>query len=189
MNTPAHLLFGLAAFGQRENRAITLAAAVGAILPDLSLYLLAGTSLFILGIPPQTVFDELYFSDSWQTVFAIDNSFVLWGAVLVLCVWRKLAVGIALAGAALLHLALDFPLHHDDARPHFFPVSDWVWESPFSYWDSAHHAGLVAPLGAFGALVAAVFLWRRYDSLQMRGLVGLLVVAELWVLRQWLVFF
>ena len=77
MNTPAHLLLGLAAFGRKGTRSVSWAAAAGALLPDLSLYVLAGTSLFILGIPPQRVFDELYFSDSWQAVFAVDNSFVI----------------------------------------------------------------------------------------------------------------
>jgi membrane-bound metal-dependent hydrolase YbcI (DUF457 family) len=189
MNTPTHLLFGLAAFGRRAERRIVGAAAIGALLPDLSLYLLAGTSIFLLGIPPQRVFDELYFSSAWQTIFAIDNSFVLWAAFLGFALWRGWAPAVAMAAAGLLHLALDFPLHHDDARRHFFPMTDWVWESPLSYWDSAHHAGIVAPLGAAGAVAAGVMLWRYHASWRMRGLTLALVGAELWVLRQWLVFF
>ena len=79
MNTPTHLLFGLAAFGRHEERRIVGAAAIGALLPDLSLYLLAGTSIFLLGIPPQRVFDELYFSSTWQTIHKwVTNSSHLW---------------------------------------------------------------------------------------------------------------
>ena len=119
MNTPAHLLVGAAFFG-RPPQTVTLAAAfAGAMIPDLSLYLMAGISLFVLGIPPSTVFNELYFSTAWQTVFAIDNSFVLWGLLMVAALWRKVPWAVALTGAALLHLCFDFPLHHDDGRPHF----------------------------------------------------------------------
>lgn len=189
MNTPAHLLFRLAAFGRSENRKTVIAAGAGALLPDLSLYVLAGTSLFILGIPAQRVFDELYFSDSWQAIFAIDNSFVLWGLLVGIALWRGWHSGIAFAGAGLLHLIFDFPLHHDDARRHFFTISDWVWESPVSYWDSAHHAGAVAPLAAVAALGTGVVIWRWHKSIGIQMLVLALVAAELWVVRQWVLFF
>ena len=78
MNTPAHLIFGLAAFGKREKAAVTAAALAGALIPDLSLYLLSGWHLLILGTSPDVVFGQLYFSDGWQSLFRIDNSMILW---------------------------------------------------------------------------------------------------------------
>ncbi|MEM7710494.1 MAG: cobalamin biosynthesis protein CobQ, partial [Pseudomonadota bacterium] len=108
MNTPAHLILGLAAFGKPGDRRVTGAALLGALLPDLSLYLLAGGALG-LGIPAQMVFDDLYFSETWRTVFAIDNSIFVWGAVLGLGLWLRKTWLVALAGAALLHVATDFP--------------------------------------------------------------------------------
>ncbi|WP_328795072.1 hypothetical protein [Jannaschia marina] len=42
MNTPAHLIIGLAAFGKPGRPRVTAAALCGALLPDLSLYLMAG---------------------------------------------------------------------------------------------------------------------------------------------------
>ena len=45
------------------------------------------------------------------------------------------AVLIALFSAALVHLTLDFPLHNDDARAHFWPLTNWKFTSPVSYWD------------------------------------------------------
>ncbi len=189
MNTPAHLLVGAAAFSRTIAPGVIAAALAGAILPDLSLYVMAGVSLFVLQIPPNVVFGELYFSDAWQTVFAIDNSFVLWGALLAFAFWRDRLALIAFAGAGLLHLGFDFLLHNDDARPHFFPLSWWVFESPVSYWDSSRHAGIVAPLEAALATIAAIVLWRKVDSLHMRGLWVTLLLAELWVMRQWLLFF
>ncbi|APX11958.1 cobalamin biosynthesis protein CobQ [Tateyamaria omphalii] len=189
MNTPAHLLIGAAAFGKSADQRILVAAFAGGLMPDLSLYLMAGVSLYILGIPPSVVFNDLYFSGAWQTVFAIDNSFFVWGVLCAIAVWRKSGWAIALTGAALVHLALDFPLHHDDGRPHFWPFSYWVFESPVSYWDRSHGAALVAPIEASIATVAAVVLWRRALPVWGSGLVVLLLLAEFWVVRQWLFFF
>ena len=189
MNTPAHLLIGAAVMGRKGAVRIILAAMLGALLPDLSLYLMAGVSLFVLNIPPQIVFDQLYFSDTWQTVFAIDNSVFVWGTLLGLAIWRRSDWGIALCGAALVHIGLDFPLHHDDGRAHFRPLTGWVFESPVSYWDRDQGAGWVAPLEAALAMAAAVILWRAYPRWWM-GLTTLCLLGmELWVVRQWLFFF
>ncbi|WP_342666391.1 cobalamin biosynthesis protein CobQ [Tateyamaria sp. ANG-S1] len=182
-------MIGAAAFGQGADKRVFVAALGGALLPDLSLYVMAGVSLYILGIPPSVVFNDLYFSDSWQTVFAIDNSFVIWGVLLAIAIWRKSDWAVALTGAALLHLALDFPLHHDDGRPHFWPISNWVFESPVSYWDTKHGASVLAPLEAGVATVAVVVLWRRALPLWASGIVLLLLLAEFWIVRQWLFFF
>ena len=189
MNTPAHLLLGAAAFGRPDQSKITLAAIIGALLPDASLYAMAGTSLFVLGISPQRVFGELYFSDAWQTVFAIDNSFIVWGLLLIAALMAKKAWAVALVSAALLHIALDFPLHHDDGRPHFWPLSNWVFESPISYWDRAQGARIVAPLELVAAMTAAaLILWRGYPR-WVKALTLVLAAAQLWIGYQWLFVF
>ncbi|MEP4197833.1 MAG: cobalamin biosynthesis protein CobQ [Aliishimia sp.] len=189
MNTPAHLLLGAAAFGRRGSGTVMIAALIGAMLPDLSLYLMAGTALFILQIAPSRVFNELYFSDAWQTVFAIDNSFVIWGVLLGGAIWSQRGWAVALCGAALLHLVFDFPLHHDDGRPHFWPVSGWVFESPLSYWDVRHGARWVAPFEAAAAMCSAVLLLKHQPGVPMTVFILILLAAELWVVRTWLFFF
>lgn len=188
MNTPAHLILGAAAFARPAERRYLLAALLGGLAPDLSLYLMAGVSLTLLQIPPQVVFGELYFSDAWQTVFAIDNSVLLWGGLLGLAVWRGRAGLTAFAGAGLLHVALDFPLHHDDGRAHFWPLSDWVFESPFSYWDMAHGAGVIGPMEGALCGIATYLLWRRFQGRGPRVFLMLLMAAELWVIRGWFLF-
>lgn len=188
MNTPAHLILGGTVFGRSGKPRLFWAALVGSVLPDLSLYVLAGSSLFLLGIPPQIVFDELYFSATWQTIFAIDNSIPLWLCLLGLATWKDRDWGVALCGAALLHIALDLPLHHDDGRPHFWPFTDWVFESPFSYWDRRHGAAFLAPAEAILCLVAVALTWRR-QSWPARAMLLLLVAAELWIARIWLFVF
>ncbi|MEN8933911.1 cobalamin biosynthesis protein CobQ [Planktotalea arctica] len=189
MNTPAHLILGLAVFSRKDTPRVTGASAVGAVLPDLSLYVMAGASLFILQVPPDVVFGQLYFSQSWQTVFAIDNSFLLWGLVLSFALWFKARAGAAFAGAGLLHLAMDFPLHHDDGRPHFWPASDWIFKSPVSYWDSLHYANWVAPLEGLMVLICAGVLFRRFQRWPMRLLALALLGMEFMVIRSWLLFF
>ncbi len=155
----------------------------------MSLYLMAGVALFLLQIPPSVVFGRLYFSSEWQAVFAVDNSFIIWGAVFGAAIAFRKPLLIAFAGAGLLHLATDFPLHNDDARRHFWPLSDWVFESPLSYWDSHHHAAYVAPLTLMAVLISAIVVWRRWPDWRMRAFVLTLCLAEIWVVRQWLLFF
>jgi len=178
MNTPAHLIFALAAFGKPDMPKVTVAAFAGALIPDLSLYLLAGTHLLILNTDPQVVFGQMYFSDAWQSIFRVDNSFVLWGAGLALAFVVRAPWAIALCGAALLHLALDFPLHHNDGRAHFWPLSNWVFASPVSYWDRSHYGGIVGPIEIGAALVLCLLLWRRFKRWGMRALILVLGLAE-----------
>lgn len=179
MNTPAHLILGAAVFARPDAPRITAAALAGALLPDLSLYLMAGWHLLILGTPAQIVFAELYFSDAWMAVFKVDNSFILWGVALGAALYFRSAWAIALTGAALLHIALDFPLHHDDGRPHFWPVTDWIFESPFSYWDRAAHAGIIGPLEVLIALGACVYLWTRFSGWLARGAIALAAATQI----------
>jgi hypothetical protein len=161
MNTPAHLIFAAAAFADPARRKVTAAALAGGLAPDLSLYLMVGTSLYLLDIPAREVFGQLYFSPAWQQVFAVDNSFVVWGVLLALAMRLRAPALTAFAGAGLLHLAFDFPLHHDDARRHFWPLTDWAFASPLSYWDRAHFGGVVGPIEiAACAGLTLVLLWR-----------------------------
>ncbi|MEM6824425.1 MAG: cobalamin biosynthesis protein CobQ [Pseudomonadota bacterium] len=179
MNTPAHLIFAATAFAQPDNRRRSLAALMGGFAPDFSLYALTAVSTLLLGIPAQTVFRELYYSPAWQQVFAIDNSFILWGVALTLSIWRRHDIWMVFCAAALLHLALDFPLHNHDARPHFWPLTDWVFISPFSYWDRAHHGDIVGWI-EWAACAGCLFvLWRRFQGFVARVLIALGAVLQL----------
>ena len=180
MNTPAHLLFGVAAFGRPEAPQTTIAALLGAFAPDFSLYAMSIYSMRVLNIPAQRVFDELYYSDAWQQVFAVDNSFIFWGLGLGLALWAGSRVWTAFAGAGLLHLVCDFPLHTHDARMHFWPLTTWKFESPVSYWDGSAYADLVG-ISVLVLVAAAVVLvmrrhkswWVRITALALTGAEGL----------------
>ena len=179
MNTPAHLLFGAAAFGDPKRRYTTSCALLGALAPDISLYLLVAMALFIQQIPPQIVFGEMYFSEAWQRVFAVDNSFILWGGALALALWRRIPWLVAFCAAGLLHLVTDFVLHNEDARMQFWPLSDWVFRSPFSYWDTRYGAAWIGPLEVALSALMLVILWRRYAGWWLRSLFVTLMAMEL----------
>ncbi|MEO0358835.1 MAG: cobalamin biosynthesis protein CobQ [Pseudomonadota bacterium] len=189
MNTPAHLIIGIAAFGRADAPKVTLAALIGAMLPDLSLYIMAGVSLFWLGLSDTHVFGTLYFSDAWQQVFAIDNSFVLWGIALAVALWQRSAWAIALAGAALAHIALDFPFHSDDARMHFWPLTDWKFHSPISYWNSDEGAGWFGPIEMICVLALTIFSLRRFPQIWVRITVSVLCLLQLVPFVSWYLFF
>jgi len=189
LNTPAHLLLGAAAFGKPEIKGTYTAALLGAFAPDISLYVMVSVSIWVMNIPAQTVFGQLYYSDAWQSVFAVDNSFILWGAALGVAIWRRASIFVAFAASGLLHLALDFPLHTHDARQHFWPLTDWVFESPVSYWDSAAYAGVVSPIALTLSAGALVLIWSRTKVLWIRILTAALFLMELASSGLWRLFF
>ncbi len=162
MNTPSHVVIGLAAFARPGAPGVTAAAVAGSLAPDLSLYFMSAWAMLVLDIPARVVFDELYFSDVWQGVFAVDNSFIVWGCLLVLGLVLSRGWLIAFAGAAILHLAFDFPFHNDDARAHFWPLTDWVFVSPLSYWDRRHFGTAVGAFETGLVLILCVVLFRRF---------------------------
>jgi len=159
MNTPAHLLIGAALFSKRDNTKLLTGALLGGFIPDVSLYLMAGISIFLLNISPRIVFGEMYFSNSWQLVFS---------------------------SSALLHLVTDFALHHDDARAHFWPLSQWKFESPLSYWDSSHHSFYVIPVEGIVTAIATFYLVSGKLHHAIKAGLILLFIAELYTLSSWL---
>ena len=90
-----------------------------------------------------------------------------------------------LAWSMLIHCGFDFFLHNDDAHHHFFPLSDFAFESPVSYWDAAHYGNIVAPIEVCATLAVSVYLFQR---LQTRSGRWLLVGANLFSLVGYFVF-
>ena len=139
---------------------------------------MVGVSIWGLGVPATTVFREFYYSDGWQAVFAVDNSFIVWTAILLLALRTGSAAFVAFASAALLHLAFDFPLHAHDARRHFWPVSDWVFVSPVSYWDEARFGRVAGPVEVAATLSLCLLCLLRFRTLAVRLTAAALAVMQ-----------
>ncbi|MCB1469059.1 MAG: hypothetical protein KDK08_18395 [Rhizobiaceae bacterium] len=180
MNTPTHMLIGAALFARRDRPATTFAALAGGLVPDLAMLTLVEWSIRVQGVPARTVFTEFYLSDAWQRIFAVDHSFIVWGALFALTLLLRKPLAGAFAGAGLAHAAVDFFLHNEDARRQFWPLSDYVFRSPVSYWDPARYGQIVAPIEVALVLVLTLLLLWRQRRMWERGLI--LVAATIQIL-------
>ena len=171
MNTPTHMLLGAAVFSRPVVPATLVAALMGGLVPDLPMFALVLWATRVAGLPESEVFGRLYFSDAWQAVFAVDHGFFVWGLLLAVARWRRLLVLAAFAGSGLLHAAVDFVTHRDDARRQFWPVSDWVFRSPVSYWDPNYYGGIVSMVELGLVVLAAGFLCFRHRRLWQRAVI------------------
>ncbi|MEO0883074.1 MAG: hypothetical protein AAFY34_10105 [Pseudomonadota bacterium] len=187
MMTQTHLLVAAALFTRRDSVRRNSAVIAGALIPDAAIFILFGWAV-MTGIPQETLWREVYWQDPWQTWTAAGNSIPLYltGLLISLALirpgdgrprWQALPALFCLA--ALTHLMADIPLHNDDAHQHFWPLSDWRFYSPVSYWDRDHHAGIVAPLETLLGLVLCIVLFRRFRSLWVRGVLGISILAYL----------
>ncbi len=155
------MLIAATVFARPLRPATLIASLAGGLVPDMPMFAMVMWATRVAGVPEGEVFGRLYYSDRWQAVFAIDHGLLVWGTLLVLAVWRRNPILQAFAGAGLLHVAADFLTHNDDARRQFWPVTDWVFRSPVSYWDPRFYGAEFAVF-EFGLAVALAGLlcWR-----------------------------
>lgn len=147
-------------------------------MPDASMFVFFAWSR-MQGWTGDETWNVQYWNEPWQTLGAGSNSFVLFGLLLGLAIWRKWPLLVILSAAALIHILLDFPLHADDAHRHFWPVTDWRFFSPVSYWDPEANGLLGGAIEAICCLAATSILWLRFARLRWRILFGVLAVLQI----------
>jgi len=194
VNTQTHLLVAAAIFAKPDQPKRNTALIIGALLPDAAIFALFGWAV-LTGVPQEVLWREIYFSEPMLTLTAIGNSAPLYAAI-ALAAWayarwrtgRPLPVlpTLTVLGlAALTHLAGDFPVHVDDAHPHFWPLTDWRFRSPVSYWDNTHHGRAFGAFEAALGITLAAILFFRFKALWVRALLALCVLAYLAVPVFW----
>lgn len=176
MNTPTHLIINVAVLTRQGQVAVNLAVIAGALIPDLSIYVLFVWSK-LAGIPEMTVWREIYWQEPWQTFGAISNSIPLYLTLIGIGFLIKKPIFWMFALSALLHLAFDFPFHADDAHRHFWPISDWRFHSPLSYWDSSKFGDIVSVVEMIAGAALCVVLWRRFDSKLIKAALVLAMIS------------
>lgn len=118
---------------------------VGGILPDL---------IYLIGFLPHIFsyhsFREWMMDPLWDVLWSSPlarsaHSAVIWGAIfLPFVILRK---KYRFCGQIMpfiigwgLHVVTDALTHVNDGYPLFFPLSEWRFPTPISYWEQAYHA-------------------------------------------------
>ena len=174
MNTPAHAIVNLALLGGGKGRDFAPWILAGAVIPDAPMFLFFVWQHFVEGAPQALIWGDLYFRAEWQAFFDWFNSIPLAVAGALVAYRLGHRGWLVLFASVALHAVLDLPLHHEDAHRHFYPLSDWQFRSPVSYWNPAR-LGIVGAGFEVGAVaVGSVLLWRRHPGKRVRmTLVGL----------------
>jgi membrane-bound metal-dependent hydrolase YbcI (DUF457 family) len=164
MNTPSHAILNLAILGQQHEPKFNLAIAIGAILPDIPIFIFYFVSKFIYKLPEKAIWTEAYYQPFWQDIIATFHSFPIalmaWGIARYQG-W-KLAEIICLS--LVWHSLLDIPVHSEDAHRHFFPFSNYRFISPISYWDPKHYGNIVSTIERLLVLGASIYVFPSVSS-------------------------
>ncbi|RMH37315.1 MAG: hypothetical protein D6690_02810 [Nitrospirae bacterium] len=172
MNTPAHIIVNLLLLGKQDAPRDHIAITTGAVLPDIPIIVMYAVEKLIRHTPETVIWTERYHQPGWQNFIDTFNSLPFLTVGFLFAWWAKLRAAMLLFGSMILHVFEDLPLHHDDAHRHVFPLSDWRFRSPVSYWDPSHYGNFVSQLEIIIAVVGITILLRRYRSWMSRTLVG-----------------
>ena len=180
MNSPTHSLLALAMLSKKGHSKRNWAIFIGSIVPDIAIYIWAPYQRFVNGVGGEEMWRKLYFEPPMQNLIAYFNSIPIYAAIALLGyygrakLWGQLLLVFALA--ALIHMATDLPVHGHDAYRHFWPLSDWRFYSPFSYYEQDLHSAWVSLVEAFIAFASIFVLWRRFPKLWVKIILGILAV-------------
>lgn len=195
LNTQTHILLGAWLTGKPAPR-LAWTGAAGSFVPDLPMYVIVG-SLRMSGISLDRIFGEYYWEEWWQIANALGHNILLWSGLSLVALWilfararrnrntfaRSFALAdgwammFAFALAAFIASATDLLLHHNDGHMHFWPLTEWRFSSPVSYWDPRHHGVGFGLFEAALGIALAVALFRRYANIGVRLVLVLMVIA------------
>lgn len=164
MNTQGHGVVNVAMLGAIAGQDFWLPILGGALLPDLPIFIFYAWAKGVEKLPDRTIWREAYYRPFWQAMVAVGHSIPLAGAIAILGQLIHQPVLTWIGISAILHSLEDLPVHNHDAHRHFFPLSDYRFISPLSYWDPRHYGRWVS-LAEWGlVLIASAFLWGGISS-------------------------
>ncbi|MEM9244230.1 MAG: hypothetical protein AAGA67_00600 [Cyanobacteria bacterium P01_F01_bin.153] len=164
MNTQGHGVVNVAALGAIAGQELWLPILAGALLPDIPIFIFYAWTKGVEKLPDRTIWQEAYYRPFWQAAVALGHSIPLAGAIAIVgqIIGEPVLVWIGIS--SILHSLEDLPVHNHDAHRHFFPISNYRFISPFSYWDPRHYGRWVS-LAEWGlVLISSAFLWSNVSS-------------------------
>lgn len=170
MNTPSHAILNLFLLGKKSLPQANIPIFIGAILPDIPIFVLYGWAKLIARLPEKQIWTETYYQPFWQNIVALFHSIPL--AVIGWLIaykfgWEKMQI---LCLSLVLHSCLDLPVHNDDAHRHFFPFSNYRFISPISYWDTDRYGAIVSIIEILLVMLATFPVFNLVQSPIGKGL-------------------
>ncbi|QSJ16417.1 hypothetical protein JYQ62_32610 [Nostoc sp. UHCC 0702] len=180
MNTPSHAILNLFILNQKIQPQANRAIFIGAILPDIPIFLFYFLMKFGYRLPSHQIWSTVYYQPFWQAIFSTFHSIPLAIIGIVIAHFYNWQVLELLLISVLLHCLFDLPVHNNDAHRHFFPFSNYRFISPISYWDPKHYGNIVAFGEILLVFMASISLFISMRSPFSKGLL-LLVNLFYWI--------
>ena len=180
MNTPSHYIINFALLGKSMGSDYKIPIIIGAILPDIPIFIFYFLAKFVFQIPSGKIWSQAYYEPFWQDLIAIFHSFPIAIIGLLICLglgWKSIAV---LFVSMIIHDLCDLPVHNDDAHRHFFPFSNYRFISPISYWDPKHYGKYVA-FGEMSLVLALTPLTLPLLSTNLAQVILIIINGFYWV--------
>lgn len=186
MITPSHIIYSWALAKKTESSGDihphrTLTFVLGALFPDCFTYLFFIVCGLLLGYSGQIMWDDMYFNSGWAIPITLSHSFLLWPTLIALGYYFNLRLLTWFSLSALIHAVVDFCVHTDDAYRHFWPLSDFKFHSPISYYRTSEYGNWVSAFDSILVLGLLTYLYTKYTG-WWRGVIigiGLLYTARL----------
>ncbi|MCC5621762.1 hypothetical protein [Nostoc sp. CHAB 5715] len=111
----------LVIFNQQLRTQASPAIVIGAVLPDIPIFVFYFLMKFVYHLPTRHIWSEVYYQPFWQAIVSTFHSIPL--ALLGILIahvlsWQLIEVGFT---SMVLHSLLDLPLDNNDAHRPFFP--------------------------------------------------------------------
>jgi hypothetical protein len=191
MNTQSHAIINLfllrKIFGERKHNIPYFHRLVifGSILPDLPMFLFFFYYTF-LGVAQETIWGELFFRQDWQALFNMFNSLPLFLVVVLTAIIIKNKSVFVFGIAAIMHFVGDMFLHQEDGHAHFFPLSEYKFHSPVSYWNPEYFGGIFSIFETLLILALSVPLWKGLKNKWARTLI---IIVNLFNIFSWFLWY
>ncbi len=169
-------MVNLAVLGAHRHPREQVAIVLAAVLPDVPMFGFYALEKLVWHVPEAAIWED-YFQPNWQHVFDAAHSLPLMAVGFLAAYTYRSNMGMIFCLSLLLHVAGDLPLHHDDAHRHFFPLSDWRFESPVSYWDPRHFGRLMSGLEVLAVVACGARVITTSTWVGSRIIAGLIVAC------------